>query len=150
MEKDVFEGPITYHDPCNIGRRGGIIGAPRNILKSLTALRQIKDIFIVLCGRKSAYIETKNAEFISRFSEYYSEYAIVEDLTKVENDDFLKIEFSDYLFWIANYNFYREKMEEDWLFWQFTEKATVSGIKGNVDVNIFNGDLQQLQFITKE
>lgn len=65
-------------------------------------------------------------------------------------NDFLKKEFSDYLFWIANYNFYREKMEEDWLFWQFTEKATVSGIKGNVDVNIFNGDLQQLQFITKE
>lgn len=65
-------------------------------------------------------------------------------------DDFLKEEFSDYLFWIANYNFYREKMEEDWLFWQFTEKATASGIKGNVDVNIFNGDLQQLQYITKE
>lgn len=65
-------------------------------------------------------------------------------------DDFLKEEFSDYLFWIANYNFYREKMEEDWLFWQFTEKASVSGIKGNVDVNVFNGDLQQLQFITKE
>lgn len=65
-------------------------------------------------------------------------------------DDFLKKEFSDYLFWIANYNFYREKMDEDWLFWQFTEKASVSGIKGNVDVNIFNGDLQQLQFITKE
>ena len=65
-------------------------------------------------------------------------------------DDFLKKEFSDYLFWIANYNFYREKMEEDWLFWQFTEKASVSGIKGNVDVNIFNGDLEQLQFITKE
>ncbi|MFL9831986.1 glycoside hydrolase family 25 protein [Flavobacterium sp. ST-87] len=65
-------------------------------------------------------------------------------------DDFLKEEFSDYLFWIANYNFYREKLDEDWLFWQFTEKATVSGINGNVDVNIFNGDLQQLQFITKE
>ncbi|WP_140487575.1 glycoside hydrolase family 25 protein [Flavobacterium sp. GSA192] len=65
-------------------------------------------------------------------------------------DDFLKEEFSDYLFWIANYNFYREKLDEDWLFWQFTEKAAVSGINGNVDVNIFNGDLQQLQFITKE
>ncbi|KQB41433.1 Lysozyme M1 [Flavobacterium daejeonense] len=65
-------------------------------------------------------------------------------------DDFLKKEFSDYLFWIANYNFYREKMEENWLFWQFTEKASVSGIKGNVDVNIFNGDLEQLRFITKE
>jgi lysozyme len=63
-------------------------------------------------------------------------------------DDFLKEEFSDYLFWIANYNFYREKIEEDWLFWQFTEKGSVPGIKGNVDVNIYNGDFQQLQFIT--
>ncbi|MFV7236117.1 glycoside hydrolase family 25 protein [Flavobacterium sp. ZB4R12] len=65
-------------------------------------------------------------------------------------DDFLKEEFSDYLFWIANYNFYREEINEDWLFWQFTEKASIPGIKGNVDVNIYNGDLEQLQFITKE
>lgn len=64
--------------------------------------------------------------------------------------DFLKEEFSDYLFWIANYNFYREEIGEDWLFWQFTEKASVPGIKGNVDINIYNGDLQQLQFITVE
>ena len=65
-------------------------------------------------------------------------------------EDFLKEEFGDYLFWIANYNFYREEIAEDWLFWQFTEKASVPGIKGNVDVNIYNGDLQQLQFITGE
>jgi Fe-S oxidoreductase len=36
LEKDRFEGPITYHDPCNIARRGGIIQAPRTILKALT------------------------------------------------------------------------------------------------------------------
>jgi len=65
-------------------------------------------------------------------------------------DDFLKEEFSDYLFWIANYNFYREQIGSDWLFWQFTEKAAIPGINGNVDVNIYNGDLQQLQFITVE
>ena len=65
-------------------------------------------------------------------------------------DDFLKEEFSDYLFWIANYNFYREQIGSDWLFWQFTEKASIPGINGNVDVNIYNGDLQQLQFITVE
>ena len=65
-------------------------------------------------------------------------------------DDFLKDEFSNYLFWIANYNFYREEIEDDWLFWQFTEKASIPGIKGNVDVNIYNGDLEQLQYITVE
>ena len=65
-------------------------------------------------------------------------------------DDFLKDEFSNYLFWIANYNFYREEMDDDWLFWQFTEKASVPGIKGNVDVNIYNGDVEQLRYITVE
>jgi lysozyme len=53
------------------------------------------------------------------------------------------------IFWIANYNFYRENMQEEWLFWQFTEKACLRN-KGNVDVNIYNGDLQQLKFITVE
>ncbi|OXB07642.1 glycoside hydrolase family 25 protein [Flavobacterium pectinovorum] len=64
--------------------------------------------------------------------------------------DFLKEEFGEYLFWIANYNFYREKIEDDWLFWQFTEKASLPGINHRVDVNIYNGDLEQLQFITVE
>lgn len=64
--------------------------------------------------------------------------------------DFLKEEFGEYLFWIANYNFYREKIDEEWLFWQFTEKASLPGIKHRVDVNIYNGDLEQLQFITVE
>ncbi|OIV43162.1 glycoside hydrolase family 25 protein [Flavobacterium johnsoniae] len=64
--------------------------------------------------------------------------------------DFLKEEFGEYLFWIANYNFYREKIEDDWLFWQFTEKASLPGIKHRVDVNIYNGDIEQLQFITVE
>ena len=37
VKKDTLEGPITYHDPCNIGRYGGIIEQPRNILKALTS-----------------------------------------------------------------------------------------------------------------
>jgi lysozyme len=65
-------------------------------------------------------------------------------------DDFLKEDFPDYLFWIANYNFYCKNIKSDWLFWQFTEKASATGINGNVDVNIFNGDVEQLKFITIE
>jgi Fe-S oxidoreductase len=36
FEKDLFEGPVTYHDPCNIGRRGGVIEEPRRVIKALT------------------------------------------------------------------------------------------------------------------
>ncbi|OGS62503.1 MAG: glycoside hydrolase [Flavobacteria bacterium GWF1_32_7] len=58
--------------------------------------------------------------------------------------DFLKEEFSDYPLWIANYNFWRNHLEDDWLFWQFTEKAQIEGIEGMVDVNIFNGNKNKL------
>ena len=63
-------------------------------------------------------------------------------------NDFLKDEFSEYTFWIANYNFFVEDIKEDWLFWQFTEKATVSGINGNVDVSIYNGSPKMLGYLT--
>ena len=54
-------------------------------------------------------------------------------------NDFLKDEFSEYPFWIANYNFWRKEMDDDWMLWQFTEKAQVNGIDGLVDVNVYDG-----------
>lgn len=59
--------------------------------------------------------------------------------------DFLKKEFSEYPFWIANYNFWRNQPDSHWLLWQFTEKAQITGINGTVDVNVFNGDLIYLR-----
>lgn len=63
----------------------------QSILKLITLLRTIKDSYIVLCGKKSSYIETKNEAFIALFNEYYATYEKVEDLTKVSDDDFIKI-----------------------------------------------------------
>jgi len=37
LEKDKLKGPITYHDPCNIARRGGVLDPPRNVLNALTS-----------------------------------------------------------------------------------------------------------------
>ncbi|MNR37644.1 Glycosyl hydrolases family 25 [compost metagenome] len=59
--------------------------------------------------------------------------------------DFLQREFSDYVLWIANYNFWVEDLKDHWNFWQFSEKGTVRGIKGNVDLNIFNGNIEELE-----
>ena len=62
--------------------------------------------------------------------------------------DFLEKEFRDYPFWIANYTQELEDIDNDWRFWQFTENAAVSGIKGNVDLNIFNGGYPELRELT--
>ena len=60
-------------------------------------------------------------------------------------EDFLKDEFEDHTFWIANYNPWKEKMDDEWLFWQFTEKAVINGINQKVDLNIYNGTLNNFK-----
>lgn len=57
----------------------------------LLQLRNIKGAFTVLCGKKSAYIESNDKRFIDMFVEYYAKYKIVNDLTRVNNDTFFKI-----------------------------------------------------------
>ncbi|WP_437918802.1 glycoside hydrolase family 25 protein [Sphingobacterium sp. LRF_L2] len=59
--------------------------------------------------------------------------------------DFLEKEFSDYVLWIANYNFWVDKPKKHWDFWQFSERGAVSGIVGNVDLNMFKGDIEDLE-----
>ncbi|WP_395092318.1 glycoside hydrolase family 25 protein [Vaginella massiliensis] len=61
---------------------------------------------------------------------------------------FLEKEFSDYPRWIANYNFWIKSPEPTWNFWQFSEKGTVNGIKTKVDLNIFNGNIYDLDNLT--
>jgi lysozyme len=61
--------------------------------------------------------------------------------------NFLKEDFPEYQFWIANYNFFVEDCKDHWTFWQFTEKASVPGIKGNVDLNIYNGTSKMLDYM---
>ena len=60
-------------------------------IEPIELLRKLRHTHIVLCGKKAAYIETTDQKFIDMFCNYYSEYKIVEDLTKVTNDEFLKI-----------------------------------------------------------
>ena len=60
-------------------------------------------------------------------------------------NDFLKKEFSDYPFWIANYNFWTKEIKDEWDFWQFTENGEVEGVKGRLDLNVYNGSVLSLQ-----
>lgn len=61
------------------------------VFELIHLLRTVKDSYIVLCGKKSSYVETTNETFINLFNEYYARYERVEDLTAVEDDEFVKI-----------------------------------------------------------
>jgi len=54
--------------------------------------------------------------------------------------------FDDYPLWIAHY--YEDLPDihhRPWHFWQHTDKARINGIAGMVDMNVFNGDPDDLQ-----
>ena len=64
--------------------------------------------------------------------------------------------FTQYPLWIANYNVSEPSVpsawgNKGWDFWQYSQKGNVEGIEGDVDLDTFNGTLEQLQqFISSQ
>lgn len=52
--------------------------------------RNLPEVYVVLCGKKSAYIETQHKDFLNEVKKYYHHFEIVEDLLTVK-DDILKV-----------------------------------------------------------
>lgn len=56
--------------------------------------------------------------------------------------------FNAYPYWIAHYYVDSVRYEGKWHFWQHTDVGTVPGIEKKVDLNVFNGALEELQALT--
>ena len=69
--------------------------ARERALEVINTVKKIGGKYLVLCGRKSAYIEETDPEFMDPFLKHYEKYEVVPDLTLVEDDDILKITICD-------------------------------------------------------
>lgn len=56
--------------------------------------------------------------------------------------------FNSYPYWIAHYYVDSVEYKGAWKFWQHTDVGTLPGIQEKVDLNIFNGSLEELKQIT--
>ena len=56
--------------------------------------------------------------------------------------------FDDYPYWIAHYYVPKITYKGAWKFWQHTDAGRLSGIKGYVDFNIYNGSFYDLKRLT--
>ena len=88
--------------------------------------RDIKESYVVLCGKKSAYIESKDERLIKEVEKYYEEYKIV----NVTICDFIGSEENSYTY----YNDYKEKLQvsvsgQIWL--DITDKGVNKGLAIN-------------------
>lgn len=61
-------------------------------------------------------------------------------------EKYLIDDFDDYPLWVAHYYQDIPRIEHrDWLFWQHSDCAVIKGIDKPVDLNVFNGDIKDLQ-----
>lgn len=58
-------------------------------------------------------------------------------------------DFNEYPVWIAHYYHPKLITSQKWHFWQHNDKGHISGIKGKVDFNVFNGDKTELMKMLK-
>lgn len=68
---------------------------PAIVKELILQARKIPDVYTILCGKKRAYVESDAPAFMENLKMYYDRYVVVEDLTKVEDDEFLKIALCD-------------------------------------------------------
>jgi lysozyme len=52
--------------------------------------------------------------------------------------------FDDYPIWIRNVYWRPRGGEPAWVFWQYTDRATVAGIETPVDMNAYRGSAEDL------
>ncbi|WP_306352799.1 Cof-type HAD-IIB family hydrolase [Flavobacterium sp. '19STA2R22 D10 B1'] len=68
---------------------------PITVVKLLKKTKQIPGIYTILCGKKNAYIESTDKDFVHSLNQHYRKFEILEDLTVLPDDDFLKITICD-------------------------------------------------------
>lgn len=82
----IYQGKELFFRPLERQKVEGII----------KDIRATEECDIVLCGKKSAYVETLNTEFEAEVRKYYHRCELVKDLLSVE-DDILKVALYDYI-----------------------------------------------------
>ena len=57
-------------------------------------------------------------------------------------------EISDCPFWVAHYYVKKLQYTCRWDFWQHSDRGQIDGIRGDVDVNVYNGSMYNLRQLT--
>jgi len=73
-------------------------GLARDVARRLVLrVREIPEAGAVLCGKRSAYVERRDAPFVDQVALYYARLEVVGDLLEVEGDDVLKVTVYDFV-----------------------------------------------------
>jgi Cof subfamily protein (haloacid dehalogenase superfamily) len=78
---------------------------PATVRLILQAAQKVKGAYPVVCGKKGAYVASRNEEFFAEMEKYYTQYQLVDDWAEVD-DDIIKISICDALYADAEHTIY--------------------------------------------
>lgn len=97
-------------------------------------------------GKKTpAQIRKEAITWLKRVEEQYDVPPIIYTGLKFKQKYLSTPEFERYPFWIAHYYVKEVGYNGSWRFWQHTDMGRINGIKGPVDLNIYNGSMYDLK-----
>ena len=77
--------------------------------------------------------------FLNALEKHYGVKPIIYSSAKFRRRHLNSAEFDAYPFWVAHYYVARPVTDKRWQIWQFTDHATVDGIREYTDFNVFRG-----------
>lgn len=83
--------------------------------------------------------------FLRAMEQRYGVRPILYTYYKFRRDYLNTPPFERYPYWIAHYYVDEVDANYRWKFWQHTDRGRLSGIRGYVDLNVYNGSLYDLQ-----
>ena len=83
--------------------------------------------------------------FISTIQEHYGTKPIIYTYKKYKNRYLTDRFFDNYPMWIAHYYVDSLTVDKNWTIWQCSDRGDLPGIDHKVDINIFNGEIHQLE-----
>lgn len=87
--------------------------------------------------------------FIAKIEEHYGLKPIIYSSKKYKRRYLNDKYFDRYPTWIAHYYVDTLEVNQTWTFWQCSDRGRIPGIPRNVDINIFNGELEKLDNFKK-
>lgn len=101
-------------------------------------------------GRKSSGTDIKTSvkTWLDIVEAYYGVTPILYTSHKFRERYLSDAMFDKYPYWIAHYYVDSVRYAGHWEFWQHTDAGRVDGIRGLVDLNVFNGPLSELMELT--
>ncbi len=101
-------------------------------------------------GKTAEKIRADLVVFITKLEKYYTVKPII--YTNINfYTRYLKGYLEDYPLWIACYfdhdRFYNE-FTSPWILWQHSQNGKIDGVEGYVDINVFNGSVDELRKIS--